>query len=41
MIPASSGAERQRMATALNEKERGALTHPDVVAFGQVIRDIL
>ncbi len=29
------------MATVLNEKERGALTHPDVESFGQVNRDIL
>jgi Ni/Fe-hydrogenase subunit HybB-like protein len=29
------------MATASNEKERGALTHPDVTSFGQVNRDIL
>ena len=29
------------MATELNERERGALTHPDVESFGQVNRDIL
>jgi len=29
------------MATALNERERGAQTHPDVESFGQVNRDIL
>jgi molybdopterin-containing oxidoreductase family membrane subunit len=29
------------MATALNERERGSLTHPDVESFGQVNRDIL
>ena len=29
------------MATASNETERGALTHPDVTSFGQVNRDIL
>jgi molybdopterin-containing oxidoreductase family membrane subunit len=29
------------MATATDEKERGALTHPDVTSFGQVNRDIL
>ena len=29
------------MATATEEKKRGALTHPDVTSFGQVNRDIL
>jgi Ni/Fe-hydrogenase subunit HybB-like protein len=29
------------MATALNETERGALTHPDIKSFPQVNRDIL
>jgi Ni/Fe-hydrogenase subunit HybB-like protein len=29
------------MATALNETERGALTHPDIESFPQVNRDIL
>jgi molybdopterin-containing oxidoreductase family membrane subunit len=29
------------MATALNESERGAQTHPDITSFSQVNRDIL
>ena len=41
VLDEAGGAERKRMATALNERERGSLTHPDVESFDQVNRDIL